>query len=79
MITLKWIFMHLIVSLVFTGIFIDSEIICLILGLAFLHINSGLTTILEDYLHLKKIKLILVFLIRALSIELFKLILELVL
>nr|YP_009774167.1 succinate:cytochrome c oxidoreductase subunit 4 [Caulacanthus okamurae]QIZ74784.1 succinate:cytochrome c oxidoreductase subunit 4 [Caulacanthus okamurae] len=79
MILLKWIIIRLIVLFMFLGLLIDNEIVITTLGFMFYHISFGLHTILEDYIHLSKIKLVLTFSARILFIELFKLILELVL
>nr|YP_010199601.1 succinate dehydrogenase subunit 4 [Gracilaria cearensis]UAD89459.1 succinate dehydrogenase subunit 4 [Gracilaria cearensis] len=63
----------------FSGILLDVEIIVLIIGLALLHMNLGLRTILTDYIHINKIKITLLFLIRTSSIEISRYLLELLL
>nr|YP_011017030.1 succinate dehydrogenase subunit 4 [Gracilaria hainanensis]WQB61708.1 succinate dehydrogenase subunit 4 [Gracilaria hainanensis] len=63
----------------FSGILLDVEIVILLIGLIFLHMNLGLRAILTDYVHIKKIKIMLLFLIRISSVELSRYILELLL
>nr|YP_010199626.1 succinate dehydrogenase subunit 4 [Gracilaria cervicornis]UAD89484.1 succinate dehydrogenase subunit 4 [Gracilaria cervicornis] len=63
----------------FSGILIDVEIIVLIIGFVLLHMNLGLKAILTDYLHIKKIKITLLFLIRISSIEISRYLVELLL
>lgn len=58
------------------GFLIDIEINLITLGFLLFHINSGLKTIFDDYIHIKKIKLLLFFLIRLFIIELTVRILE---
>nr|UAD89534.1 succinate dehydrogenase subunit 4 [Agarophyton chilense] len=58
---------------------LDIEIAILIMGLVVLHMNFGLKTILNDYIHINKIKIFLVFLIRLSSIEIGRYILEILL
>nr|YP_009511881.1 succinate dehydrogenase subunit 4 [Hydropuntia rangiferina]AXI97758.1 succinate dehydrogenase subunit 4 [Hydropuntia rangiferina]UAD89784.1 succinate dehydrogenase subunit 4 [Hydropuntia rangiferina] len=74
-----WILIRLGGLLFFLGVIIDIEIILFISGLILLHLNFGLSTILSDYVHINKIKLILLFLIRLSTIEISRYILELLL
>ncbi|KAI0556313.1 Succinate dehydrogenase [ubiquinone] cytochrome b small subunit (mitochondrion) [Gracilaria domingensis] len=66
-------------TFLFGGILLDVEIIVLIIGLALLHMNLGLRAILTDYIHINKIKIILLVLIRISSIEIGRYLLELLL
>nr|YP_009490439.1 SdhD [Gracilaria textorii]AWH62625.1 SdhD [Gracilaria textorii] len=79
MFDITWILTRLGGILFFSGILLDIEIIVLIIGLALLHINLGLKTILIDYIHIKKIKITLLFLIRISSIEISRCLIELLL
>nr|YP_009511831.1 succinate dehydrogenase subunit 4 [Gracilaria ferox]AXI97708.1 succinate dehydrogenase subunit 4 [Gracilaria ferox]UAD89659.1 succinate dehydrogenase subunit 4 [Gracilaria ferox] len=63
----------------FSGILVDVEITVLIIGFVLLHMNLGLKAILTDYLHIKKIKITLLFLIRISSIEISRYLVELLL
>ena len=62
--------------LTFFGLLIDLEIILLLSGFLFLHINMGLKTIICDYIHIKKIKIITLALTRIFIIEITRSILE---
>lgn len=73
----QWLILRLSALLVILGFIFDIEIIILILGFLFLHINLGLKSIIYDYLHTKKIKLILLILARISMIEISRYFLEL--
>nr|YP_009131075.1 hypothetical protein Atax.mt.29 [Asparagopsis taxiformis]AHX02411.1 hypothetical protein Atax.mt.29 [Asparagopsis taxiformis] len=60
-------------------VLIDVEIYLLVNSLLFLHLKTGLLTILDDYIHRAQIKLILIFFIRILVIEILRYSLELLL
>nr|YP_009504375.1 SdhD [Gracilaria chouae]AWX65733.1 SdhD [Gracilaria chouae] len=79
MFDIVWIFLRLGGILFFSGILLDVEIVVLISGLALLHMNLGLRTILTDYIHVEKVKITLLFLIRISSIEISRYLLELLL
>nr|YP_009490414.1 SdhD [Gracilaria tenuistipitata]ARU07645.1 SdhD [Gracilaria tenuistipitata]AWH62574.1 SdhD [Gracilaria tenuistipitata]AWH62599.1 SdhD [Gracilaria tenuistipitata var. liui]AXI97783.1 succinate dehydrogenase subunit 4 [Gracilaria tenuistipitata] len=79
MFDITWVLIRLAGFLFFFGLLLDIEIILLIVGLVLLHMNLGLNTILNDYIHFNKIKVFLTFLIRFSSIEIGRYILELLL
>nr|YP_010199526.1 succinate dehydrogenase subunit 4 [Gracilaria baiana]UAD89384.1 succinate dehydrogenase subunit 4 [Gracilaria baiana] len=79
MFDIAWLFTRLGGIFFFGGILLDVEIIILIIGLVLLHMNLGLRTILIDYIHINKIKITLLFLIRISSIEISRYLLELLL
>lgn len=54
------------------GLLIDIEVFLFIYGFIGLHINLGLHTIIYDYIHIEKIKILLLYLIRISIIEIFK-------
>lgn len=67
-------------ALLTSSIFLlDIEIFLLIQTLLFLHINMGFVNIINDYIHIKTIKLIYIFLVRILIIEMLRCSLELLL
>lgn len=59
------------------GFLADIEAIFLICGFLALHLNLGLATITHDYVHLKKLKILLLYLVRVSLIEVSKYTLEL--
>nr|YP_009511932.1 succinate dehydrogenase subunit 4 [Gracilariopsis mclachlanii]AXI97859.1 succinate dehydrogenase subunit 4 [Gracilariopsis mclachlanii] len=79
MFNVNWFLLRFITFFVLGGIIIDLEILMLLLGFLFFHISLGLITILNDYIHIKKIKIILLILIRISNIEISRYILELLL
>nr|YP_010199751.1 succinate dehydrogenase subunit 4 [Gracilaria isabellana]UAD89709.1 succinate dehydrogenase subunit 4 [Gracilaria isabellana] len=79
MFDITWLFVRFGGILFVSGILLDVEIIVLISGLTLLHMNLGLRTILTDYIHIEKIKLTLLFLVRISSIEISRYLLELLL
>nr|YP_010199826.1 succinate dehydrogenase subunit 4 [Gracilaria tikvahiae]UAD89834.1 succinate dehydrogenase subunit 4 [Gracilaria tikvahiae] len=79
MFDVTWLFVRLGGILFVSGILLDIEIIVLVSGLALLHMNLGLRTILTDYIHIEKIKITLLFLVRISSIEISRYLLELLL
>nr|YP_009130758.1 SdhD [Agarophyton chilense]AKA27613.1 SdhD [Agarophyton chilense]ASP44541.1 succinate:cytochrome c oxidoreductase subunit D [Agarophyton chilense] len=79
MFDVTWVFIRLGGFFFFGGLMLDIEIAILIMGLVVLHMNFGLKTILNDYIHINKIKIFLVFLIRLSSIEIGRYILEILL
>nr|YP_009490389.1 SdhD [Gracilaria spinulosa]AWH62549.1 SdhD [Gracilaria spinulosa] len=79
MIDINWILMRLGGIFLFSGIFLDVEIVVLIIGFVLIHMNLGLKTILVDYIHIEKIKITLLFLIRISSIEISRYFVELLL
>nr|YP_010199551.1 succinate dehydrogenase subunit 4 [Crassiphycus birdiae]YP_010199876.1 succinate dehydrogenase subunit 4 [Crassiphycus usneoides]UAD89409.1 succinate dehydrogenase subunit 4 [Crassiphycus birdiae]UAD89884.1 succinate dehydrogenase subunit 4 [Crassiphycus usneoides] len=79
MFDVSWIFTRLAGIFLFGGILLDIEIIILISNLISLHMNLGLRVILNDYIHINKIKIALLFLIRVAGIEISRYILEILL
>lgn len=77
MFNIQWLILRLVALFVFLGFLIDIEIILLVSGFLFLHINLGLRAIISDYIHVKKIKLISLILVRISLIEITRYILEL--
>nr|QNM39651.1 succinate:cytochrome c oxidoreductase subunit 4 [Gelidiella fanii] len=60
-----------------SAILIDIEFILVNVGFFFLHINKGVQTIIRDYIHIEKINLISLLIIRISYIELIRYFLEL--
>nr|YP_010199776.1 succinate dehydrogenase subunit 4 [Gracilaria multipartita]UAD89734.1 succinate dehydrogenase subunit 4 [Gracilaria multipartita] len=79
MFDLTWILMRLGGLFFFSGILLDVEVIVLIISLTTLHMNLGLRTILTDYIHIERVKITLLFLIRISSIEINRYLIELLL
>nr|UAD89509.1 succinate dehydrogenase subunit 4 [Gracilaria changii] len=74
-----WVFVRFAGIFLFIGILIDVEIVILISGLVALHMSLGLRTIVNDYIHLNKVKIVLLSLIRVSGIEISRYILEILL
>nr|YP_010199902.1 succinate dehydrogenase subunit 4 [Gracilariopsis tenuifrons]UAD89962.1 succinate dehydrogenase subunit 4 [Gracilariopsis tenuifrons] len=79
MFDINWLLLRLVTFFILGGILIDLEIFIFLIGFLFLHISLGLKTILNDYIHINKIKIILLVLVRISSIEISRYILELLL
>nr|AHX02532.1 succinate:cytochrome c oxidoreductase subunit 4 [Schizymenia dubyi] len=79
MFNFSWFLMRLITFFIFLGFLVDIEIFLMASGFLFLHINLGLKTILDDYIHIKKINLGLNILMRILMIEMIRYLSELLL
>nr|YP_009365186.1 SdhD [Gracilaria changii]ARJ60468.1 SdhD [Gracilaria changii]ART65137.1 SdhD [Gracilaria changii] len=79
MFNITWAFIRFAGIFLFIGILIDVEIIILIGGLVSLHMGFGLRTIVNDYIHVNKIKIALLALIRVSGIEISRYILEILL
>nr|YP_004062170.1 SdhD [Gracilariophila oryzoides]ADR03186.1 SdhD [Gracilariophila oryzoides]APC24932.1 succinate dehydrogenase subunit 4 [Gracilariophila oryzoides] len=79
MFDITWLLVRLVTFFILGGILIDIEILIFLIGFLFLHISLGLKTILNDYIHINKIKIILLVLVRISSIEISRYILELLL
>nr|AHX02556.1 succinate:cytochrome c oxidoreductase subunit 4 [Sebdenia flabellata] len=79
MFNFSWFFLRLAGILTFVGFLIDIELILSITGFLVLHINLGLKAILNDYIHIKKIKFLVIALIRMSTIEITMYALELLL
>nr|APC24907.1 succinate dehydrogenase subunit 4 [Gracilariopsis andersonii] len=79
MFDINWLLLRLVTFFILGGILIDLEILIFLAGFLFLHISLGLKTILNDYIHINKIKIILLVLVRISSIEISRYILELLL
>ena len=69
---IRWAALSLLAS-----VFIDLEFLIANLGFIFLHIVSGVRTIINDYIHIEKINLFSVVLIRVCYIELIRYSMEL--
>nr|YP_010555052.1 succinate dehydrogenase hydrophobic subunit [Kappaphycus malesianus]UYR20473.1 succinate dehydrogenase hydrophobic subunit [Kappaphycus malesianus] len=72
----EWIILRFSVLFLLFGLCLEVEIIVLLLGFIVFHVRIGIITILHDYVHVKKVKLILLSLAKILSIEISKYILE---
>nr|YP_009511907.1 succinate dehydrogenase subunit 4 [Gracilariopsis longissima]AXI97834.1 succinate dehydrogenase subunit 4 [Gracilariopsis longissima]UAD89936.1 succinate dehydrogenase subunit 4 [Gracilariopsis longissima] len=79
MFDINWLLLRLVTFFILGGILIDLEIFVFPIGFLFLHISLGLKTILNDYIHINKIKKILLVLVRISSIEISRYALELLL
>nr|YP_010199851.1 succinate dehydrogenase subunit 4 [Hydropuntia urvillei]UAD89859.1 succinate dehydrogenase subunit 4 [Hydropuntia urvillei] len=79
MFNIIWILIRLGGLLFLSGLVLDIEMALFIIGLVFLHFKLGLITIINDYIHISKIKLILQFMVRLSSIEIGRYVLELLL
>nr|QJF58176.1 succinate:cytochrome c oxidoreductase subunit 4 [Corallina officinalis]QJF58199.1 succinate:cytochrome c oxidoreductase subunit 4 [Corallina officinalis] len=71
-----WWLLRIPVILFLPSVLYDLEIIFLIFAFIFLHLNLGLKSILNDYLHNKKTKVFLLLLIRICSFEFIRCVLE---
>lgn len=60
----NWLFLRLSVILLIISYWFDFEIILVCINLLFLHINIGFKSILFDYIHIKKIVILLFSLLR---------------
>nr|YP_009317616.1 succinate:cytochrome c oxidoreductase subunit 4 [Pterocladia mexicana]YP_009317662.1 succinate:cytochrome c oxidoreductase subunit 4 [Pterocladia robusta]YP_011017051.1 succinate dehydrogenase subunit 4 [Pterocladiella capillacea]AOX49068.1 succinate:cytochrome c oxidoreductase subunit 4 [Pterocladia mexicana]AOX49114.1 succinate:cytochrome c oxidoreductase subunit 4 [Pterocladia robusta]WQB61729.1 succinate dehydrogenase subunit 4 [Pterocladiella capillacea] len=74
----NWFSIRLAALLIFATILVDLEIIALILSLSLLHISSGIKTIIYDYIHVEKLHLIFLILVRICHIELARCLVELI-
>nr|YP_010937573.1 succinate dehydrogenase membrane anchor subunit [Grateloupia asiatica]WKW95603.1 succinate dehydrogenase membrane anchor subunit [Grateloupia asiatica] len=77
MFNLSWLLLRLAALFTLEGFLIDVEIFVLAMGFLFCHIHLGLKTIISDYIHTKKVKLVLIILTRISAIELTRYALEL--
>nr|YP_010726702.1 succinate dehydrogenase subunit 4 [Cystoclonium purpureum f. stellatum]WDY85189.1 succinate dehydrogenase subunit 4 [Cystoclonium purpureum f. stellatum] len=73
----EWLILRSTALFIIIGLFFDIEVILLIIGFLFVHINIGICMIIYDYVHVKKIKYIFLWLVCISSIEVSKYILEL--
>nr|YP_010732366.1 succinate dehydrogenase subunit 4 [Hypnea brasiliensis]WCH58030.1 succinate dehydrogenase subunit 4 [Hypnea brasiliensis]WDY85162.1 succinate dehydrogenase subunit 4 [Hypnea brasiliensis] len=69
MFNIEWLIIRF--SSIFTlcGIILDLEIVFFFIGFLLVHISLGICSILYDYVHLKKIKIFSIFLVKISSIE----------
>nr|YP_009317639.1 succinate:cytochrome c oxidoreductase subunit 4 [Pterocladiella musciformis]AOX49091.1 succinate:cytochrome c oxidoreductase subunit 4 [Pterocladiella musciformis] len=74
----SWFTIRLAALLILATIIIDVEIVGLIMSLAFFHINYGIKTIIQDYIHTEKLYLVSLTLIRICYIELIRYSIELI-
>nr|YP_009040500.1 succinate dehydrogenase hydrophobic subunit [Kappaphycus striatus]AHG98599.1 succinate dehydrogenase hydrophobic subunit [Kappaphycus striatus] len=72
----EWIILRFSVLFLLLGLCLEVEIIILLLGFIVFHVKTGIITILHDYVHVKKVKLIFLSLAKISSIEISKYILE---
>nr|YP_009138175.1 SdhD [Gracilaria vermiculophylla]AHZ58202.1 SdhD [Gracilaria vermiculophylla]AHZ58227.1 SdhD [Gracilaria vermiculophylla] len=79
MFDINWFLLRLVTFFILGGVLLDLEMLIFLIGFLFLHVSLGLKTILNDYIHINKIKIILLILIRISSIEISRYILELLL
>lgn len=70
MFNFSWLIFRITALLVLIGFIIDVEISLAITGFLLFHVNLGLKTIFSDYVHVKKLKTILLVLVRISTIEL---------
>nr|YP_009114055.1 succinate:cytochrome c oxidoreductase subunit 4 [Ahnfeltia plicata]AHB62118.1 succinate:cytochrome c oxidoreductase subunit 4 [Ahnfeltia plicata]UAT97999.1 succinate:cytochrome c oxidoreductase subunit 4 [Ahnfeltia plicata]UAT98025.1 succinate:cytochrome c oxidoreductase subunit 4 [Ahnfeltia plicata] len=61
------------------GFFVDFEMVLLIQTFLFLHVRSGLGTLIDDYVHNRKTKFVFLLALRILSVEMPRYVLELLL
>nr|YP_010888154.1 succinate dehydrogenase subunit 4 [Fushitsunagia catenata]WJJ67931.1 succinate dehydrogenase subunit 4 [Fushitsunagia catenata] len=66
----SWLVFRTTALLILVGFIIDIEINFAIIGFLLFHANLGLTAIFSDYIHIKKLKVILLVLVRVSIIEL---------
>nr|AHX02510.1 succinate:cytochrome c oxidoreductase subunit 4 [Schimmelmannia schousboei] len=72
-----WFLFRMSALLILSGFIIENEVILLIFGFLFLHIRLGLNAITSDYIHSKKLRLIVNSLIRISIVEILGYTLEL--
>nr|YP_010484906.1 succinate:cytochrome c oxidoreductase subunit 4 [Hypnea cervicornis]UVW80600.1 succinate:cytochrome c oxidoreductase subunit 4 [Hypnea cervicornis]WCH57958.1 succinate dehydrogenase subunit 4 [Hypnea marchantiae] len=76
MFNLEWILIRFSSLFTLFGIIFDLEIVFFVIGFLFTHISLGICSILYDYIHIKKLKYLFIFLVKILSIEIAKNIME---
>nr|YP_010947440.1 succinate dehydrogenase hydrophobic subunit [Mimica arnoldii]WGO62526.1 succinate dehydrogenase hydrophobic subunit [Mimica arnoldii] len=76
MFTIEWITLRLSVLFLLFGLTFEIEVIVLLLSFMIIHIKVGVITILYDYVHIKKVKLLFLSLVKVLSIEVSKCVVE---
>nr|YP_009317593.1 succinate:cytochrome c oxidoreductase subunit 4 [Pterocladiella media]AOX49045.1 succinate:cytochrome c oxidoreductase subunit 4 [Pterocladiella media] len=74
----SWFTIRLAALLILATIIIDIEIVGLIISLSFFHINYGIRAIIQDYIHVEKLYLISLNLVRVCYIELIRYSIELI-
>nr|AIY34306.1 succinate dehydrogenase membrane anchor subunit [Grateloupia taiwanensis] len=77
MFDLSWLLLRLAALFTLEGFIIDIEIFVFIIGFLFYHVHLGLKTIINDYIHIRKVKLALIILTRISTVELTRYALEL--
>nr|WCH58006.1 succinate dehydrogenase subunit 4 [Hypnea cornuta] len=77
MFNLEWLLIRLFSLYTLFGMLLDLEIIFFIVGFLFMHISLGIGSIFYDYVHVKKLKCFYTFLVKILSIEITKHLMEL--
>nr|WCH57670.1 succinate dehydrogenase subunit 4 [Hypnea sp.] len=77
MYTIEWLILRFSVLFVLIGIIFDIEITFFFISFLFVHITMGVFAILCDYIHIKKLKYISIFLMKISAIEVSKNIIEL--
>nr|QJH88476.1 Sdh4 [Pterocladia lucida] len=73
----NWIIIRFVALLILAAFLIDIEFIILNLSFIFLHINLGIKTIVQDYIHVERVNLLSLILIRVCYIELIRYSMEL--
>lgn len=63
--------------LILAAVIVDLEFIILTLSLGFFHISSGIKTIIQDYIHIEKVYLVSLSLVRVCYVELIRYSMEL--
>nr|YP_009445915.1 succinate dehydrogenase hydrophobic subunit [Eucheuma denticulatum]ATX68857.1 succinate dehydrogenase hydrophobic subunit [Eucheuma denticulatum] len=76
MFTIEWIVLRLSVLFLLFGLIFEIEVIIVLLGFIIFHVRIGIITILYDYIHVRKIRLFFLSLVKILSIEMSKYIVE---
>nr|AOX48930.1 succinate:cytochrome c oxidoreductase subunit 4 [Gelidium crinale f. luxurians] len=74
----NWFGIRLAALLILGVTLIDFEITAVILSLIFLHVSSGVKTIVCDYIHIEKLNLIFLVLTRICHVELIRCFIELI-
>lgn len=77
MVNMEWLIIRLSSLFTLCGMILDLEIIFFVISFLWIHISLGVCSILYDYMHIKKIKIFSIFLVKISSIEVTKNVMEL--
>nr|WCH57646.1 succinate dehydrogenase subunit 4 [Hypnea wynnei] len=72
----EWLIIRFSSLLTLCGVVLDLELVFFVIGFLLIHISIGICAILYDYVHIKKIKCVLIFLVKISSIEITRSIME---